>query len=163
LACSDSPCSLASFAAARNRFARFRNRSMSCIVGPSMARWDHTKTTLDHAQPLRCLSDMIGRFGRFFPHAMFAAIRRSSVLKRRPPNFWWPSYWRKCRVQCRQDAAHNPNHRIAIGVFDLRQLKVDIARPNRRPCLIPLRTGFSDAVAFAARFRQPDDRKVHRR
>ena len=35
---------------------------MSRIVEPSIAPWDHTKTTLVHAQPLRCLSDMTGCF-----------------------------------------------------------------------------------------------------
>jgi hypothetical protein len=38
--------------------------------------------------------------------------------------FWWPKLLSRAASFSAKDAAHNHNHRIAIGVFDLRQLKV---------------------------------------
>src|ERR1043165_9747529 len=49
--------------------------------GSSIAPWDHTKTTLDHAHLLRFLSDIdqLSRRGRFCPH--WSPLAKGRYLK----------------------------------------------------------------------------------
>jgi hypothetical protein len=51
------------------------------------------------------------------------APAQAALERKRPPNFWWPKSQHSELITrpSLEDAAHNSNHRIAIGVFDRRQ------------------------------------------